>query len=133
MNRIRKLLRREKGQALLEFAIVLPIFLLLFAGTIDYGWTSMAQIQVTNATQEATKYYATIDPSDMSDIEVNELLQTVVRQNINTVKGENIAVESYRPSPESVYVKVQAKVPSLTNMIFKNVVVTRELTMKSNH
>lgn len=133
MNRIRKLLRREKGQALLEFAIVLPIILILFAGTIDYGWTSMAQIQITNATQEATKYYATIDPNDMSDIEVNELLQTVVRQNINTVKGENIAVESYRPSPESVYVKVQVKVPSLTNMIFKNVVVTRELTMKSNH
>lgn len=49
-----KLLRRtnRRGQSLVEFALLLPVFLLLFAATLDLGRLYMAQISVTNAARE---------------------------------------------------------------------------------
>jgi len=37
INVIRKL-KNEKGQAFVEFAIVLPLLLMILCGIIDYGW-----------------------------------------------------------------------------------------------
>ena len=32
--------KKEDGQAIVEFALVIPIFLLLFFGIVEFGWTS---------------------------------------------------------------------------------------------
>ena len=45
-------LPRWRGQALTEFAFLLPVFLLLFAGTLDLGRAFYAQISLTNAARE---------------------------------------------------------------------------------
>ncbi len=44
--------RRHRGQALVEFALILPIFFMLLAGTLDLGRVAYAQITVTNAARE---------------------------------------------------------------------------------
>ena len=31
-------LKREKGQSIVEFALVLPLILLIVCGIIDFGW-----------------------------------------------------------------------------------------------
>lgn len=51
----RHLSRRERGQALVEFALVLPIFLILLLGIIDFGWALKSWITVTNATREGAR------------------------------------------------------------------------------
>jgi Flp pilus assembly protein TadG len=43
---------RSRGQALLEFALLLPVFLLLFAGALDLGRLYASQIAVANAARE---------------------------------------------------------------------------------
>ena len=43
---------RSRGQSLVEFTLLLPVFLLLFAATLDLGRIYMAQISVTNAARE---------------------------------------------------------------------------------
>lgn len=46
---------RSRGQALTEFALVIPLFLLLVAGMIDFGLGLNASITVTNAAREGAR------------------------------------------------------------------------------
>ena len=57
--RLRQLLRRGRGQegaAAVEFAIVLPILMLLLAGFFDFGWLFYWQHSVTNASRAGARY-----------------------------------------------------------------------------
>jgi hypothetical protein len=45
-------LRSRRGQGFVEFAIILPVFLLIFAATLDLGRVFYAQISLTNAARE---------------------------------------------------------------------------------
>ena len=47
--------RRERGQALVEFALVVPIFLVLTFGIVDFGWALKSWITVTNASREGAR------------------------------------------------------------------------------
>ena len=46
----------EKGQALVEFALALPILLMLLCGIIDFGWIYYNQITLNNAAREGARY-----------------------------------------------------------------------------
>ena len=57
--RLRQLLRRGRGQegaAAVEFAIVLPILMLILAGLFDFGWLFYWQHSVTNASRAGARY-----------------------------------------------------------------------------
>ena len=49
---------RALGQALVELALVLPLFLMVFVGIITLGMGIFFQQQVTNAAREAARYAA---------------------------------------------------------------------------
>lgn len=49
---------RERGQALLEFALILPIFVVAILGLIDVGRAIWANNAVANAAREAARYAA---------------------------------------------------------------------------
>lgn len=51
-------LKSEKGQAMVEFALVLPLLLLLLFGIIDFGWIFANQLLANNAVREAARYTA---------------------------------------------------------------------------
>jgi len=57
--RLRRLLRRGRGQegaAAVEFAIVLPLLMLLLAGFFDFGWLFYWNHTVTNASRAGARY-----------------------------------------------------------------------------
>ena len=56
MTALRKWSRGEHGQAMVEFALVLPILLLLLCGIIDFGWLYYNQIALSNAAREGARY-----------------------------------------------------------------------------
>ena len=47
--------RRNSGQSLVEFALVLPVFLLLLGGIIDFGFMFYSRITVINAAREGAR------------------------------------------------------------------------------
>jgi hypothetical protein len=53
----------RRGQAVVEFAIVLPILLLLILGLVNLGVLVNAQIILTQAVWEGARAGATLDPS----------------------------------------------------------------------
>ncbi len=51
----RKKRRRESGQAMVEFALVLPLFLLLVMGILDFGWLFYNYIGIENSARNAAR------------------------------------------------------------------------------
>src|SRR5688500_2434831 len=50
--------RRERGQSLVELALVIPIFFVLVFGIVDFGLGLKAWITITNSAREAARYAA---------------------------------------------------------------------------
>lgn len=57
--------RGERGQSLVEFAIILPVFLLLLLGTVDLGLGFKTYIALTNAAREGARWIS-IYPNDQA-------------------------------------------------------------------
>lgn len=71
----KSLLSRERGQELVEFAIVLPLLLIVFIGVMDLGRVFHASITVANSSRAGARYAvsrpgytdngSTVDPKDI--------------------------------------------------------------------
>jgi hypothetical protein len=53
-----------RAQATVEFALILPLFLLITAGAIQFGQVFFAYAQLLQATQEGTRYGAVLHHTD---------------------------------------------------------------------
>ena len=49
--------RKQRGQALVEFALALPLLLLLVFGVLDFGRAFQTKIVLTNAAREGIHYF----------------------------------------------------------------------------
>jgi Flp pilus assembly protein TadG len=54
--------RRSRGQSLAEFAIVLPVFFLIMAGTIQLGFILWGQNTLNQLARDTGRYAATLCP-----------------------------------------------------------------------
>jgi len=59
--------KRQNGQSLLEFALLLPILLIILAGVLDLGRVFFSYVAVTDAAAEGAAY-AAIYPTDTAGI-----------------------------------------------------------------
>lgn len=66
MNRLRKYLRKERGQSMLEIALALPVLLLILSGLLDLGRLYYAYVAVTDAAAEGATYFA-MNPNDSDE------------------------------------------------------------------
>ena len=55
MMGIREVLRKKRGQAMVEFALVLPIFILLLMGIMEFGMLFHQYLVVTSASREGAR------------------------------------------------------------------------------
>lgn len=64
-------MKRERGQSSIEFALVLPIFLVLVLALAQVGLVVQAQISVTHTAREAARALAVDPAADVAVIAVN--------------------------------------------------------------
>jgi hypothetical protein len=64
---LRARLRRDSGAAAVEFALVLPLLLLILFGIIDFGRMLNAQITINEAAREGARAMALFDASAGGD------------------------------------------------------------------
>lgn len=76
MLRLLRRKRDEKGQAMVEFALVLPLLLLILCGILDFGWLFYNQLMLNNADREATRVIvvnsSASDPTSLAILTVNK-------------------------------------------------------------
>ena len=58
--------RGEDGQAMLEFALILPVFLLILCGILDFGWLYYNQLALNNICREGARYAVVSTAEDHS-------------------------------------------------------------------
>ena len=83
--------RRERGQALLEFAFVVPIFLVLVLGVVDFSWALRSWITVTNSAREGARYGAvgaTCDGIKQRAVDTSADLLTVSDVSVANCQGD---------------------------------------------
>lgn len=56
MQRLRRLFKNEAGQSIVEAAFVIPLFILILCGIIDFGWIFTNQLMVNNCSREGARY-----------------------------------------------------------------------------
>jgi Flp pilus assembly protein TadG len=123
-----KSLRNEKGQSLVEFAILLPILLLLLMGILEFGIILNSYLTINNASREGAR----LGIVSGSNIEINELI-TNISPNLDTANLiVNITpLEGIRTSGETITVEIiynyQVIIPIISN-ILNNVVVLKAQT-----
>lgn len=76
--------RCQKGQDLVEFALVLPIFMLILCGIIYVGFFFGDYMTLSNLTRSAAREAAV----STATIEVNENGQTVQRRDFSTIANK---------------------------------------------
>ena len=96
VNKIRKI-KNEKGQTLVEFAIVLPIFIFLLFFIIDVAWVTFQTISFDYGYRQAS-WEISVDDPDLSRTKtysgsyVNNLLKTNILTNANDMISNNLFI-----------------------------------------
>ena len=106
-------LKNEKGQAIVEFALVLPILLLLLCGIIDFGWIFGNQLLANNATREAARYTA-IHYYDNSTDDDRAVAAAIVADRAPTLVLPSVTLTA---SGESITVAVSSQIDVLTPLL----------------
>lgn len=97
--------RDEKGQALVEFALLVPIFLILLFAIVDFGMGFHSWITITNSAREGARLGAVSASTDDIRDRVYDTA-TLINEDTNmTVTVTNAADDGGDPG-ESVVVQV---------------------------
>jgi Flp pilus assembly protein TadG len=135
-KRFRRWRQREDGQAMVEFALILPIFLLILCGIVDFGWLFYNQLTLNNACREGARY-AVVNTADNADTQaiINHIEN--VSSNVFANDGVDITVTYSAPSnPTSgdVTVNMSADIsfftPVLSTVMGKEKTITSTVIMK---
>jgi hypothetical protein len=74
---ISKATRSQDGQSLVEFALIVPILLLLIMGTLDLGRLYYIKIALQSAAREGV-YYLSYNPGDQSNCDGSVCFQDTI-------------------------------------------------------
>jgi Flp pilus assembly protein TadG len=63
----------DRGAAMVEFAIMLPLLLLVIAGIVDLGRAFFTQVTLTNAAREGARYAVVKSDATVADVQARTL------------------------------------------------------------
>lgn len=125
MSRLLKLKRSEKGQALVEFALILPILLGLILGMIEFGWILNGKLTLTNAAREGAR--AAVASEDAIIAAKDAVVKACQASGLTSI-GATINIDE---TAKSATVKASAKMKPIVGLFFdKDVSLTAQAVMR---
>ncbi|MDF2614267.1 MAG: TadE-like protein [Clostridia bacterium] len=128
---IMKNIKNQRGQALVEFAVILPLLLLLIMGIIQFGLVMNAYLTTQNAAREGARAGIVGD----SDTEVKNIV-SAVSPNLSADKLiVNITpAEGNRISGETLTVQVSYNypitIPIIDSLLGSSILLNAKTTMR---
>ncbi|MCH7987641.1 MAG: pilus assembly protein [Planctomycetes bacterium] len=108
---------KRRGTALVEMAVVLPVFLMVVWGIIEFGRGMMVANMVTNAAREGARL-AVIDGNTNTDVQNS--ITSFLQQAINVSPGEitvTIGIDEAPGNPDSLNILANASPRDLVNIV----------------
>jgi Flp pilus assembly protein TadG len=104
LKRLLKLGRRQEGVAAVEFAIILPVLVLLILGGMDLGDMYFIQHVITNASREGARYAAKY--TGTSTLPTSGQISNYVTSNLNyqslNLNNLNVSASYTGSSPDEI-------------------------------
>lgn len=102
--------KKQKGQGLVEFALILPVLLLVVLGTIEFGRIFLIYATVSNGAREGSRY-GMVNPADINGIieRVNSTLVMTLPENLSVIVSYDTGPDGY-PYTDPANVKVGDRV-----------------------
>ena len=108
--------RREKGQAMVEFAIVIPLLIIIVCGMIDFGWIYSNVYKVEDAAFTGARYASIHAPEHDATTDSTLVGETrqIVRDSLPTTKTAPIITVNINRTDKNIRVHAEAKIKCLT-------------------
>ncbi len=100
MKKIIKRLRCQKGVAAVEFAIILPVLMIIVFGIIEFGLLLYDKQVITNASREGARAGVVVGVSRVDDAGILEVMDRYIADNLVTFGSTpslNITIEPVEP------------------------------------
>jgi Flp pilus assembly protein TadG len=91
--------RRSRGQGIVEFAMIAPIFLMLILGTIEFSWFIFHNHSLNSATREGARY-AMVHGARADVLATDESVGAVVQERATFLSGAVVTNVTFDPDPE---------------------------------
>jgi Flp pilus assembly protein TadG len=78
LNKSKSRKSSENGQSLIEFAVLFPVFLLMLAGIVEFGFIFRTSHTLQQATREGARYAITLEDLTVNDSRVDVHTQSFV-------------------------------------------------------
>ena len=82
----------RKGQVLVGFLLLLPLFLILFVFVVDVGFMKIAERNVENTIKEAITYGLKLE--QLPEDEKQQKIETILKKNIDSIQTLEVTVTS---------------------------------------
>lgn len=105
MIRTREKLKKNRGQAMVEFALVLPILIIIITGILEFGLFFNSYINITFASKEGARI-ASLDTNA-----TNQRIQTAARAAIPNSGNVTVTVSPAAPRVTGAPVTVTVSMP----------------------
>ncbi|WP_448902795.1 TadE family protein [Eubacterium sp.] len=120
--------KREKGQSAVEFALVLPILLLIVCGILDFGWLFYNQLSVENACREGARVgCVNSQEAKLTEI-VTDKVKAILPDNLDPVTVDVKLTNTSSPLEGDLKVNVKAEMNTLTPVLGVIYGKTKELS-----
>ena len=114
--------KNQDGQALVEFALLMPLCVMVFCAIIDFSWLLLHEINVTSAVKEgARKGIVCVNDSDFEDKVVERVKSIAVIMDDEKMNVDVQCTNTAKPSDGDVIVSLEYDLDMLTpmsNLIF---------------
>ena len=120
--------KREKGQSAVEFALVLPILLLIVCGILDFGWLFYNQLSVENACREGARVGCVNAQDAHLDQIVTDKVEAILPKNLKSVVVDSKLTNPTSPLEGDLKVNVKAEMNTLTPVLGVIFGKTKELS-----
>lgn len=122
---------KKKGQALVEFAILLPILILIIAGIMEFGIILNSYLTIQNASREGARYGI----MGANDSEIIQIVHDVTPNlDINRLSIEITPGDTSRKPGDTITVKViydyDLIIPIISNIVGNEVELRAQTSMR---
>lgn len=117
---------RDRGASLVEFALILPVFLMLLLGLFSGGIALNDKQELTHAVREGARYGAAIPAKDFTDDDLAEAIRDYIIATSNGLldSSSDICVAVVRGTPDTTTQETADSVPPNTYLDFEVVSAT---------
>lgn len=115
MKKILKLKKECNGQSLVEFALVLPLLMLLILGMIEFGWILNGKITLTSAAREGARVAVIYESADQASAAV----QSAVSRSAESSSLTGVTTDTvFDETTGSAVVTANAKITPIIGLFF---------------